>query len=431
MRILLISPNRLRLVAPPLPLALACLAASWSGHHEVYTLDLMFADDPEGALSRALADSRPELAAVSLRNLDNQDSRHPESYYPEVRDLIRRLRSMSNASLLVGGSGFSLMPRELLAYLEADFGLAGEGELSVLRFLEDYPHGAWRQTPGLVYRGHDGITANPPALVARLEDLPDPALEVCSPVLYHEAEGSAKLAGVIPVQTRRGCPMRCIYCTTPRLEGRRLRAWPPERVAGWLARWHEKWGLTRFYFVDSLFNHPQDYARRLCQALLELRLPLEWAAIINPAFPDGELFHLMRRAGAVRVQVGNESGSELVLQRLGKGFGRDQVVQTLSLLEEAGLAYACFLLLGGPGENRRTVAESIDLMERFHPLLVNLTVGIRIYPGTEMHRLALDAGMVQEGESLLRPAFYLEPGLEPWIWEHLAEVQSRHPTWIF
>jgi len=267
--------------------------------------------------------------------------------------------------------------------------------------------------------------------VLRLESLPRPALELFTPRTYEEAQGSAKLPGMIPVQTRRGCPMRCIYCTTRILEGRQVRAWPPEEVAAWLAAWHEKWGLTRFYFVDNMFNHPLDYARRLCQAIIALRLPLQWACLINPAFPDQELFHLLKEAGCIMVQVGNESGSELVLNRLGKGFGREQVELTLKLLKDEGLAFNCFLLLGGPGETPETVRESVALLEAYDPHLVNLTVGVRIYPGLALHHQALAEGMVAPGDSLLWPQFYLAPVIRDWIWEYVQELTARHPNWIF
>jgi radical SAM superfamily enzyme YgiQ (UPF0313 family) len=131
------------------------------------------------------------------------------------------------------------------------------------------------------------------------------------------------------------------------------------------------------------------------------------------------------------MQVGNESGSELVLSRLGKGFGRRQVELTFRLMGEEGIAYSCFLLLGGPGETPETVRESVALLEQYHPQLVNLTVGVRIYPGLALHRLALEEGVVGPGDNLLAPRFYLSPAIEGWIWEYLAEVTGRHPHWIF
>jgi len=432
MRILLISPNRLRLVVPPLPIGVASLAAALKREHEVAVLDFMFADEPLSELGRTLQEFQPEVIGVSLRNLDNQESRHPVTYFPEVKDLIAQLHRQTAAPVVMGGAAFSIVPRALMDYLDADFGLVGEGEEALAAFIRAYQGQApWDQVPGLIRRQGDAWQENPPQRVLHLETLPPPALELFTPRLYEEAQGSAKLPGMIPVQTRRGCPMRCIYCTTRLLEGRQVRAWPPEEVAAWLTAWHQKWGLTRFYFVDNMFNHPLDYARRLCRAIIGLRLPLKWACLFNPAFPDRELVHLLKEAGCVMVQVGNESGSELVLSRLGKGFGRRQVELTLRLLKDEGLTYNCFLLLGGPGETRETVEESVALLEAYAPHLVNLTVGVRIYPGLALHRQALTEGMVDPGDPLLWPKFYLSQDIRDWIWKYVQELTARHPNWIF
>jgi radical SAM superfamily enzyme YgiQ (UPF0313 family) len=432
MRILFISPNRLRLVVPPLPLGLASVVAAVEREHEVRVLDFMFAADPLGEVRRVLAEFSPDIIALSLRNIDNQEYRHPESYIGEMKDLVALLRKDSDASILVGGAGFSIMPREFMAYLGADFGVAGEGEGALREFLAAYEGSRdWERVSGLVWQEGGEWRLNPVLRLADLKSLPRPALEYFSPHLYQEAEGSAKLPGMVPVQTRRGCPMKCIYCTTPLLEGRRIRAWEPAQVAAWLADWYEKWGLKRFYFVDNLFNCPPSYAKSLCRAIIDLKLPLEWGALLNPAAPDRELFRLCREAGGVFMQVGNESGSELILTQLGKGFGRRQVELTFRFLEEEGIAYSCFLLLGGPGETRETVEESVALLSQYRPQMVNLTVGIRIYPGLALHRLALAEGLLAPGDNLLWPRFYLAPAIKEWIWEYLAGVTAEHPNWIF
>jgi radical SAM superfamily enzyme YgiQ (UPF0313 family) len=432
MRILFISPNRLSLVVPPLPLGLASVVAAVEKEHQVQVLDFMFLDDPLEQVRRVVTKYSPEIIALSVRNVDNQDFRHPESFIGEVKELVTLLQGLSDAPVMVGGSGFSIMPREFMEYLGADFGVAGEGEVAFREFLAAFAGSRdWRTVSGLVWRQGEEWQLNPVQRVADLQSLAPPALEYFTPNLYQEALGSAKLPGMVPVQTRRGCPMKCIYCTTPLLEGRRLRAWEPGQVAAWLAAWHEKFALTRFYFVDNLFNCPPGYAKSLCRAIIDLNLPLEWGALINPAAPDRELFRLCRQAGGASMQVGNESGSDLVLTNLGKGFDRRQVELTFRFMEEEGIAYTCFLLLGGPGETRETVEESVALLEQYHPQMVNLTVGVRIYPGLPLHRLALAAGVVDPGDNLLRPRFYLSPAIKDWIWEYLAGVTARHPHWIF
>jgi len=430
-RLLIISFNSLRLIIPPFPLGLASLVASLGPEHPFRVLDLMFESHPRQKVLALLKDWQPELIALSLRNIDNQSICFPEFFFPEAREFTLWLRTQTRVPLVVGGSAFSILPQELLNYLEADMGIVGEGELSFRALVDSYPRGDWTSIPGLVWREKGRMRENPPRPVADLDTLPDPALEYFTPELYHEALGSAKLAGTMTIQSRRGCPMHCRYCTTALLEGTRVRMRSPEKVAAFMAAGYHRFGLGRFYFIDNIFNYPLEYAHRLCRAIKGLHLPLEWSCLINPAYPDETLFHLIREAGGDRVQVGSESGSDLILTNLSKGFGRRQVEETFQLLQQAGLSYSCFLLLGGPGETPDTVRESVELMERYHPFMMNLTVGIRIYPHTALYDLALAEGVITPEDNLLWPQFYLSPEVADWIWDYLKEVTARHPNWIF
>lgn len=431
MRVLFLSPNCLRLIVPPLPLGLASVIASLGPEHSFRVVDFMFEPDPRAKISNLLAEFQPEIIALGLRNVDNQDSRYPIFFFPEVKELLSWLRSRFQGPIVLGGGAFSILPREFMDYLEADFGIVGDGELSFRAFLKAFPEGEFSGVPGLVWKNQGQWQSNPPQPVLDLDQLPDPALEYFCPGRYHAAIGSAKLSGMITVQSRRGCPMNCIYCTTPLIEGRQLRMRSPEKVANLMASYYDRWNLRRFYFIDNIFNYPLDYARQLCMAVKTRARPVQWSCIINPAFPDARLFHLIREAGGNRVQVGNESGSDLMLTNLGKGFSRAQVAQTLRQLEDAGLDYSCFLLLGGPGETPETVRESVALLEQYHPLMVNLTAGLRIYPGSALYRRALAEGVISPADNLLWPYFYLSPAVAEWIWDYLPEVTARHPNWIF
>lgn len=430
MRLLFISSNQCRLVFLPLPLGLASVVAAVAPQHEVRVLDFMFLEDPLAQVDRAVSEFKPEIIGVSVRNIDNQDSVHPEAYFPQVKELVDRLKELSPAPVILGGAGFSVAHRAFMDYTGADFGIVGEGEESFKRFLEVYPGQKWETVPGLFWRRDGALRQNPLEPIRRLDLLAPPALEHFNPRAYQETPGSAGLPGVIPVQSRRGCPMRCIYCSTPLLEGAATRAWPPEEVASWLAAWHERWGLRRFYFVDNIFNCPPAYGRRLCRALAARRLPLEWSCLINPGFPDPELFHLLREAGGALVQLGNESGSDLVLTGLGKGFARQQVERTMKLLQAEDLPYTCFLLLGGPGETRETVEESVALLESYKPKMVNLKAGIRIHPGTPLHHRALAEGLVSPEDDLLWPRYYLAAAVREWIGDYLEKLTARHPNWV-
>ena len=128
MRVLLISPNVEFLPDPIFPLGLAYIAAALKRRgidHRV--LDLCFVTDVEDALSAEIASYRPDLTGPSLRNLDNVSYPQYTSYLPFYREVIDIIRRHSDSRIVLGGSAFSLMPHEIFACLDADFGIVGEG----------------------------------------------------------------------------------------------------------------------------------------------------------------------------------------------------------------------------------------------------------------------------------------------------------------
>ena len=104
------------------------------------------------AITRILHDFQPELIALSMRNLDNQDSCQPVFYFPEIKAFIDWLRAHSNSPIVVGGSAFNILPLELADYLSPDFGLVGEGELAFRTFVDTYPNLDYAGIPGLVWK---------------------------------------------------------------------------------------------------------------------------------------------------------------------------------------------------------------------------------------------------------------------------------------
>ncbi len=129
MRILLISVNRERMPSPVFPLGLAYLAGVLrDGGHPVEVIDLCFSKDVLSDVREAIQRFQPGLIGFSLRNLDNLTYPTSVSYLGEAEEIIRVCRRSSSARLVIGGSGYSLAPRELLQHFDVDFGIIGEGE---------------------------------------------------------------------------------------------------------------------------------------------------------------------------------------------------------------------------------------------------------------------------------------------------------------
>ena len=431
MRILLISENRCRdnLVPYPLGISLVAGAAARAGH-EVRGLDLMFEEDPLGAAISAVEGFDPHLVGLSVRNIDNQDMTRSQFYLGQVRELVDALRAVTRAPLVVGGAGFSIFPLEILEFLDLELGVVGEGEEAFLSLAECIERGGDpTRLPAIAWRREGKARVNPPASFVPPEVYPHPFRDAFPVEPYRWRPGMTESTPFVAnLQARRGCPMRCIYCTNPGIEGRNLRLRPVPEVVCELEGLRKR-GVVFVVFTDSLFNHPLDYAKEICREMARRGTGIQWWCTVNPRFGDEELLEEMAAAGCVGISLGNESGSDEMLERLGKGFTVAEVKRMVTAAHRAGLRTNCFLLLGGPGENRHTVEESLELMDRLSPHQVTVTVGLRIYPGCPLAEVALESGFIRREQNLLYPAFYLERGLEDWLRPHVEEV-CREKGWV-
>lgn len=432
MRVLLISANRSRITMPPFPLGLAYVAANVDGsRHVVRVWDSMFPDDCRASLRNEVRAFRPEAVGISVRNVDDQEMRQPQFLLEEARVMVETCREETDAVLIAGGPGFSLFPQAALDYLGVALGIVGEGEYAFNELLNRLDAGEEvSDVPGLVWRDGGQLRVNPPQWIGELDSLARPDHISLDAVSYYESRGTANIPNVIAVQGKRGCDQACIYCSSPSLEGNAIRLRSPESVVNEVEHLRDN-GFSRIQFVDSLFTNPRWHAEAICEELLRRGLDVRWGCTLNPGFADPDLLSLMKRAGCALVMIGNESGCTRILRHLRKGFQKGDVERCFSTCEREGLRYNAFLLVGGPGEDRESVEESVELLERHSPQQVTVTVGIRLYPGCELAELANEEGVTSPDADLLAPTFYLAPAVRDWIWDFLEPVMKRNPHWTY
>lgn len=420
MRVLLISANTETINMVPLPLGLNCVAvATRNAGHDVRLLDLMGSGDNSSIIWDSVQEFKPDVIGISVRNVDNQSMAETRFLLEPVRDTIALCRTFSNATIVLGGAGFSIFAGAALRYLKADMGICGEGEVAFTTLLHALERGDdLAAIAGLCLPGA-GVQMGAAARTG-LETLPlpDPSLWTLP------ADPGAELW--IPFQTRRGCPMRCSYCTTPGLEGTRIRKHPVGQVVAGVSR-HLAAGFNRFYFVDNTFNLPPVYAKALCTELASACPGILWRCILYPGFVDEEMVRKMAEAGCVEVSLGFESGSPAILGNLNKKYDVDQVRAASEMLRDYGIRRMGFLLLGGPGETRETVRESLAFADSLKLDMLKLTTGIRIYPGTALEKAAREEGLIPDGDDLLVPRFYLARGLDGWLGPIIGAWMADRP----
>ena len=422
MRVLFISANTEKINMTTLPLGVACVAAATrQAGHKVAMVDLLTEKDKYSILNETIKEFRPDIIGISVRNIDDQNKENPRFLLDPVKEIIAVCRNLSEATLVIGGAGYSIFPVSALSFLGADMGIQGEGEVA-------FPALITRMEQGVDLSGVSGLFLPKQGLqcerlfAKNLDTLPLPDTDLW-PL------PSQKEELWMPVQTRRGCPLNCSYCSTGIIEGRNIRRHSPEAIVRWIARWREA-GVHRFYFVDNTFNLPPSHAKEICHKLIDYDLSIRWWSILYPEHVDEELVELMHKAGCEQVSIGFESGSKRILENMNKRFTLKGVRVISKMLSDHGIRRMGFLLLGSPGETRKSVEESLAFADSLKLESMKVTVGVRIYPYTALAKTAIEGGAISSGDDLLFPKFYLASGLEDWLPPILKNWSATHPHWL-
>ncbi len=423
MKILLLSVNREKMPYPVFPLGLAYLAQALKEEgYKTEVLDLCFSEEPSSDLRDTLQRFQPDLVGLSLRNLDNLTYPTSVSYLKEVEEVIQVCRQTSSAKLIIGGSGFSLAPKELIEHFDVDFGIIGEGEKIFLQLVKSLEkEDSVSPSSHLLIKGDSFPVSMSGARVFPIK-APDRSL--------FETRRYLEKGGMGNIQTKRGCPFSCIYCTYPLLEGKEVRLRKTEEVVEELRKLTQEEGVDYVYFVDDIFNYPTSNAEALCREMIRSKVDIKWSAFVNPSFLNENLSQWMKEAGCVGIEFGTDSGSARMLKNYRKSFTVEDIVQSSQCCSKLEINHCHYLLFGGPGEDEETIEESFQLMDRLDPTAIIAMLGIRIYPGTEMERIALSQGVIHNDSNLIYPHFYISPALGGRLEDIVKEKALERNRWI-
>ncbi len=431
MNILLISTNRNVHPMPVMPIGVCAVAESCERNgHAVKLVDLMFDRDAAASIGAAITAHRPDVVGLSVRNIDNNDMRDPVFFLNDLAQLVNAVRKTTGAPVVLGGAALGVMPEAIMRHAGVSCAVVADGEY-VFPLLVD------RIAAGGPFDDIPGVALLNQGVFSQTGAAPQGSLSGCIAPDYHRwvnvGAYRAHLAAA-PLQTKLGCPFQCVYCTYRRIEGAGYRLCDPEAVAEAVTRLVVS-GIRDIEFVDSVFNAPREHALAVCEALArrDHRARLQ-SLELNPAFIDDELLTAMEQAGFVGIGVTAESASEPVLRGLRKGFTRLQLVQAAEVVRRHRIPCAWIFLMGGPGESQETVRETLDFAAAvLRPQDVAFfNVGIRMYPGTELERIAREEGYFNlSPQDMLRPLFYVSPSLSAaWIMDEIKRSLAGNMSFL-
>jgi radical SAM superfamily enzyme YgiQ (UPF0313 family) len=250
----LINANLMQPVIAPIGLDYVAGAARAAGI-ETHIVDLCLAEDPDAALRRELQSCSPALVGISVRNVDDSFWPSAQSFLPPLKELVRKVRLLTDAPIVLGGAGFSVLASRIVAWAGADYGIRGDGEAASVALYRGITGGReLSDIPGLVSSGF----ANPPAWNSG-----DSGLRI--PTQRDAIDNAAyfRLGGQLGLETKRGCPAACDFCADILAKGSAARLRPPADVAA-EAESLLRQGVDVLHLCDGEFNVPHTHARAVC-----------------------------------------------------------------------------------------------------------------------------------------------------------------------
>jgi radical SAM superfamily enzyme YgiQ (UPF0313 family) len=371
-RVLLVSANREKLPSPVVPLGLLYVAGAIRGAHDVELVDVCFADDPLATAAEATRAYRPDVVGLGLRNLHGNEYTSSEPLLAYYEALAKSIRASTDAPLVLGGPAVTLRPQYLLERLGAAHAVVGEGEHAFAAILDALARGdkpervvyAPAAARGLAQLGKKALLG---PRRTELDALPPPARDLIDPA-YFAVEGTDS------VQTKRGCAFHCTYCDYPDLEGHEVRIRDPRAVADEMVQRGQAPGVTHLFVVDSVFNVPRSHALAICDELVERGSPIPWVCYASPASLDDDVVAAMARAGCVGVEIGADSGTPRVLERLKKPFDLDAVRRVRASCARHGVADAHSFVLGAEGETVEEARGTLAFIDELDPDVATFVV---------------------------------------------------------
>ena len=267
--------------------------------------------------------------------------------------------------------------------------VVGEGEATLLECLQNLSNGeSIENIEGLsVYRRGGQASFTPRKNIVPMESLPIPGFSGLPLDLYTHPS--------LTVEWSRGCIGRCVYCNVRGLWGR-YRNKTAVQVVDELETLVESYNITWFSICDPVINGRPDVLEQICDTIIARDLKIKWSAGISP---QRELtpaqFEKLAKAGCYRLEFGIESGSDAVLEKMGKRYEIQSAGPMIEACHNAGIETVLYLIIGFPGETEDDFQRTLDFLREHasHIDLVRSVNSLILVPGSPMEEHPEDFGI--------------------------------------
>lgn len=317
-------------------------------------------------------------------------------------DAVKKAKEICpNVITIAKGAAFlTLAERIIKEHNELDFGILGEAENTLKEILEGKPKA---EILGLYYKENDDVkfTGNRP-FIEDLDSLPFPARHLVDNNIYRRPDNN-KVQATIKVS--RGCPFHCFFCLATPVSGAKVRRRSPENIVAEIKECVEKYNIKNFLFWSDIFNIDKEWTMKLCQAIIDSGLKITWSANTRADTADLEMAEMMYKSGCRLVSIGVESGSQYMLEKMGKKITLNDVRRTVKVFKKAKIRIYNYFVIGLPWETEETVEETIKFAIELNSDFISFYTATPL-PGSRFYDYALEHNLFDKETSFENAYYY-------------------------
>ena len=312
------------------------------------------------------------LAAADLVGISTITSTAPRAY--AIADRVRAM----GIPVLMGGPHVTFLADEALTH--ADYVVRGEGEWALSEFVDAWESGrGYADVSNLSYL-EDGVPVHNPIRPAEgnLDRNPYPDLALLKP-----DPGRGRAIRTIPIQTSRGCPFDCSFCSVTGMFGKAYRFRSTENIIAELRRYDDK--RNSIFFYDDNFAANRAHTKELLLAMIREKFKFTWTTQVRADVArDLELVRLMKKAGCHTVYVGFESVNPGSLADMKKRQTVAEIDRSVKVLRRNGIKIHGMFVLGFDQDDWASIKRTVKFATKARLATTQFLI-LTPLPGSEFY----------------------------------------------
>jgi len=345
-------------------------------------------------------DNKGIVAEINANSFDILGITATTPTYPEALELsIYVKKNNSEVVTILGGIHATIDSVTCAKEPSLDFISIGESECTAVELVDaimDPDFSNYSSIRGIAYKGRDKeiVFTTARQLVPDLDDYPAPAYHLVRNLNNYQPADS-ETDRVMPIMVSRGCPGLCTYCQTKNIFGRKTRFRSPDKVLDDIRDLVDNYGIKEIHFLDDVITANKKFVREFFSKLIAepYKLHLQVANGLRADMVSNEMLSLMRDAGLSNVGFGIETGNKKVSEIIKKGVSKERVRSAVALAKDLGLDTWGFFIIGLPGDNEKSVEETIDFAIELDLKFAKFLI-LKPFPGTEVYYQLDERGLI-------------------------------------